>query len=123
MQPDNGWVPAVDHHRAAADITGVWAEGPREGGTDTDLPAMFLKYEKDSGSHHKGLTQQYTGPAPLSPVLFLELEKKSLQAEKMTKRLQGAGKRGLSKPLCNTPHKKSLVNDTTLPYLCLDISG
>lgn len=52
------------HHTAPADITGLWVEGPGEGGTDTDLPAMFLKYEKDSGSHHKGLTQQYAAPAP-----------------------------------------------------------
>ena len=56
------------HHTAPADITGLWVEGPGEGGTDTNLPAMFLKYEKDSGSHHK-----YAVPAP---VLFLELEKK-----------------------------------------------
>ena len=61
------------HHTAPADITGLWVEGPGEGGTDTDLPAMFLKYEKDSGSHQKGLTQQYAAP---DPVLFLELEKK-----------------------------------------------
>jgi hypothetical protein len=89
MQPDNRPVSAMGHHRTAADITELWTEELR-----AVLPGKFLKYEKNRSSHLKSLVQRH---AALPLAIFLESEEKSLQAGKVTKRLQGARERGLNK--------------------------